>query len=92
MTQSTLTVDVLEKLSSTFEKDTKNTLAQNAAAKNGLTDILTSQESLKGKVHVYNTTIPDECKPVTNQKASGRCWLFAALNSMRYSVVRLRLC
>ena len=25
----------------------------------------------------------DEVKPVTNQKSSGRCWLFAALNAMR---------
>jgi len=25
----------------------------------------------------------DEVKPVTNQKSSGRCWLFACLNAIR---------
>lgn len=84
MTQVTLTADLLQKFSSSFEKDSKNVIAQNAAAKHGIKEIMTSQESLKGKVHVYNTSIPDECKPVTNQKASGRCWLFAALNAIRY--------
>ena len=25
----------------------------------------------------------DEVKPMTNQRSSGRCWVFAALNAMR---------
>ncbi|CAB4062806.1 BLMH [Lepeophtheirus salmonis] len=33
--------------------------------------------------HVFTHKITDEGKPVSNQKASGRCWLFAALNAMR---------
>ena len=27
--------------------------------------------------------VKNEIKPVTNQKASGRCWIFACLNVMR---------
>ena len=30
----------------------------------------------------------DEVKPVTNQKSSGRCWLFACLNAMRIPFVK----
>lgn len=30
----------------------------------------------------------DEVKPVTNQKSSGRCWLFAALNVARQPFVK----
>ena len=32
--------------------------------------------------HVFNHKV-DEVKPVTYQKSSGRCWVFAALNAMR---------
>ena len=34
---------------------------------------------------MFNTKVEAEGKPVTNQKNSGRCWIFAALNVMRYS-------
>ena len=75
--------ETVKSLSSAFEKDSKNVLAQNAVAKHGLTEVLTSQEKLRGRVHVYNTAVPDEGKPITNQKSSGRCWIFAVLNSIR---------
>ncbi len=32
--------------------------------------------------HVFSHKV-DEAKPMTNQKSSGRCWLFACLNAMR---------
>lgn len=31
--------------------------------------------------------VPTEGKPMSNQKASGRCWIFACLNAMRCSVM-----
>lgn len=30
----------------------------------------------------------DEVKPITNQKSSGRCWIFAALNVIRIPVMK----
>ena len=30
----------------------------------------------------------DEVKPITNQKSSGRCWIFATLNAMRIPFVK----
>lgn len=32
--------------------------------------------------------IDAEAKPLTNQKSSGRCWLFAALNVIRLPVIK----
>ncbi|XP_014770707.2 bleomycin hydrolase [Octopus bimaculoides] len=32
--------------------------------------------------HVFSVKV-EEAKPVTHQRASGRCWIFAALNQMR---------
>lgn len=46
------------------------------------------------KYCVYNTSfyapsqIESEGKPVTNQKNSGRCWLFAALNCIRLPFIK----
>ncbi len=34
-------------------------------------------------MHVHFFLKVDEAKPVTNQRSSGRCWLFACLNAMR---------
>ena len=85
MADKQLSQEVSEKLSLSFESDSKNALAQNAAAKHGINEIMVSQEKMRGRVHVYNTRVPDEGKPVTNQRSSGRCWIFAILNSIRYS-------
>lgn len=30
----------------------------------------------------------DEVKPMTNQKSSGRCWIFAMLNAMRIPFIK----
>ena len=78
-----LSADVIDQLEAKFRASPKNELAQNAAAKHGLLDAMMSHKNMKGRVHAYNCTIPDEGKPVTNQKSSGRCWIFALLNSIR---------
>ncbi len=83
MAEKQVSEKVVKQLASSFEKDPKNTLAQNATAKHGINEVMVSQDKLKGRVHVYNTKVPDEGKPVTNQKSSGRCWIFAVLNSIR---------
>ena len=33
--------------------------------------------------HTFNTKLSVEGNPVTNQKSSGRCWLFATTNTLR---------
>lgn len=36
----------------------------------------------------FNLQIECEGKPVTNQKNTGRCWLFSALNAMRIPFIK----
>lgn len=38
--------------------------------------------------HVFNTKVPVDGSPVTSQKASGRCWIFAATNVMRVPIMK----
>lgn len=80
---SEVTKDLLLELQRSFEEEPKNELAQNAAVRHGLLETMLSHSTTKGRVHVYNTGVPDEGKPVTNQKSSGRCWIFALLNTIR---------
>jgi bleomycin hydrolase len=37
---------------------------------------------------VFNLTLPYTTTPVTNQRSSGRCWLFASTNVVRYTVAQ----
>jgi bleomycin hydrolase len=44
---------------------------------------------IQGKVpNVFSHVIDPEGAPITNQKASGRCWLFATTNMLRRSVAQ----
>lgn len=40
------------------------------------------------KIECSFLQIDAEAKPLTNQKSSGRCWLFAALNVIRLPVIK----
>ena len=44
---------------------------------------LHSRTAEVANTHVYSHAVPFECKPVTNQRSSGRCWLFATTNVIR---------
>ena len=49
-------------------------------------DILTQAD------HLFSHQIKEEGKPVTDQKNSGRCWMFAGLNVMRIPFIVSNLC
>lgn len=38
--------------------------------------------------HIFNTLISPEGTPITNQRRSGRCWIFAALNVFRIPIMK----
>uniref|UniRef100_A0A0K2TMD0 Bleomycin hydrolase n=1 Tax=Lepeophtheirus salmonis TaxID=72036 RepID=A0A0K2TMD0_LEPSM len=79
-----LTLDTLQNLRVEFQSDEKNIIAQNIVTKTD-PQLACVNRSIyeKNYNHVFTHKITDEGKPVSNQKASGRCWLFAALNAMR---------
>lgn len=37
---------------------------------------------------VFNTRLDYQTGPITNQKSSGRCWLFASTNVLRYDIAQ----
>eukprot|EP01130_Rhizamoeba_saxonica_P012579 TRINITY_DN5323_c0_g1_i1.p1 TRINITY_DN5323_c0_g1~~TRINITY_DN5323_c0_g1_i1.p1 ORF type:complete len:466 (-),score=111.50 TRINITY_DN5323_c0_g1_i1:71-1408(-) len=73
----------LENFAQDFEEN-GNAMAQNAITKNAVLDcIMNRKDFVELSQHVYSDVIPKEGTPTTSQKASGRCWLFAALNCLR---------
>lgn len=67
-------------------KDPKNRLAYSALSTNNPTSILEKPSQLLKDTQNFNLKIPYEGSPVTNQRASGRCWIFAACNVFRIAI------
>ncbi|KAF9985663.1 hypothetical protein BGZ65_010209 [Modicella reniformis] len=76
----------VELLSQEFRANPKNLMVQNAAHSIDFTTLITNRDVLIEDTHMFNTKIPTESM-VTNQKNSGRCWIFAALNVFRLEIM-----
>ncbi|AAS50567.1 ABL204Wp [Eremothecium gossypii ATCC 10895] len=50
--------------------------------------LLDKTQLLKHYPRVFNVGLSEEVGPVTNQRSSGRCWLFAATNELRLNVAQ----
>lgn len=80
-----ITNDMLQKMENSFKANKANKIAMNATAKNGIIESAENESALKKLVHEYSIQI--ESGDITNQKKSGRCWMFAALNVMRCEIM-----
>ena len=69
-----------------YQKDDKNKILRHALVKNSLYEITSSQDDIKEMD--FNFDINIKTLPVANQKASGRCWLFAATNICREAIAK----
>ncbi|XP_030078231.1 bleomycin hydrolase [Microcaecilia unicolor] len=58
-------------------------LAQNVATCIDPLEVCLHRQVVQDTVHVFQHSVATEGKPVTNQKSSGRCWIFSCLNVMR---------
>ncbi|OCT47016.1 Bleomycin hydrolase [Cladophialophora carrionii] len=68
--------------------DPKNRLALNALLSNNIRDIVSNKVSTLSDTQTFNVKIPFEGSPVTNQRSSGRCWLFATTNVLRVPIMK----
>lgn len=80
--------EVLDKFRSDFYRNEKNVLAQNVVSRIDPFEACLSRKTLEETQHVFDHKIESEGKPLTNQKVSGRCWIFAALNVMRLPFIK----
>jgi len=66
----------------------KTRLARAILSHSDINTALVRREPFIADVHVFNTELDFKTGPITNQKSSGRCWLFATTNILRYEVMK----
>ena len=71
----------VEGLGADFRTDPHRRTTMNAIRSSGIQAAALDQDVLRSVRHTFSQEI--ETGPMTNQKASGRCWLFAGLNALR---------
>ena len=83
-----ISVNTAERWEKELLNDPKNRLAMAAFSSTNVNTVLRSRAAQIADQQVYNIKIPLEGLPVTNQKQSGRCWLFASTNVMRIPIMK----
>lgn len=81
-----LKIEKIKELNEKFYENRANRVAQNAAMTNGI-DKASMNKKLEG-TETHNYSISLKQGEVCNQKQSGRCWMFSALNTFRYRIIR----
>lgn len=82
---SEISKNTTEKFAEAYQQNNKQNALQRGVVKNGIT---ASAETIQG--HVNNVpvfSVDVTTGKVSNQKQSGRCWMFAALNTFRHKML-----
>ena len=74
-----------DKLYAAYEANPKYAALENAISHNGLLVSLEKRSSAVDNIPVFSIDLTKD--KVSNQKASGRCWMFAALNTFRHKMI-----
>jgi bleomycin hydrolase len=85
-TDGTLTAQDTELLRKEFSASPGYRLAQNAVTRVTVDDVAINREIINATDHSLSVLLDDW--KVTNQKRSGRCWLFAGLNLLRVGAMK----
>ena len=80
-----ITTDDLQRFETAFDSSRVNKVAMNAAAQAGVNGAARNYAVQQN--NPYSFSIEVEAGKVCDQKSSGRCWMFAALNVMRLDLM-----
>lgn len=85
---SELSTAFVQKCQKLFEGESNSKLMQNILCQNNIIDLMIDREINVGvEKHMFNTLVTPKVA-ITNQKSSGRCWIFAALNVIRRQMIK----
>ena len=77
---------LIAELQKSFDSDGKDRAMMNAISNNDVKDLALDREMINKHDDIY--TFKVDAKGITNQKSTGRCWLFAGFNVMRPAVMK----
>ncbi|NMN00405.1 aminopeptidase [Bifidobacterium sp. DSM 109958] len=80
-----ITPEQLSEYSKAFNADRANLVAANAATSVGVLAAATAYRGVRELPRTFSIELKQGS--ITNQKHSGRCWMFAALNTLRYELM-----
>jgi len=83
--ESALTTKVIEQIRSSFEMDAHTRAMYNSITNNDISDLALNRDILRRHNEIFSHKV--KTKGITDQKSSGRCWLFAGLNILRPAVI-----
>ncbi len=78
--------EFLDAAAERFDSSTRNHIAMNATVAEGIRHAAANCAAPRAHRHSFSVSL--EQGDITNQKQSGRCWMFAALNTMRFQVMK----
>jgi len=81
-----LSEEAINKIRGSFEMDAHTRAMYNSITNNDISSLAVNRDILREHNDLFSHKI--KTKGVTNQKSSGRCWLFAGLNILRPIVIQ----
>ncbi|GAA5938837.1 C1 family peptidase [Sporobolomyces koalae] len=83
-----VTTDLIDTWHDAFASSAKNRLASTVLSKTDWAEAIINRSRTVADQQIFNTKISLEGNPVTDQKRSGRCWLFAFTNNVRIEMMK----
>lgn len=76
---------MLNQIKQSYQGTTTDKAIRNAIGNNDIRKLALNQDNLKGMDTHFSIKV--DSKGITDQKSSGRCWLFTGLNVMRAKAI-----
>ncbi len=86
MKEEVISKELLRDFSEHYSKNVRSKIISDAIIKNGINSIALNRDSIINMQHTFSEEI--KTGKITNQEKSGRCWMFAGLNKIRYAMAR----
>ncbi|WP_297643889.1 C1 family peptidase [uncultured Bacteroides sp.] len=80
-----INADMLKKIKQSYQGTAADKALRNAISNNDIRKLSLNQENMKGMDTHFSIKV--NSKGITDQKSSGRCWLFTGLNVMRSKAI-----
>lgn len=87
MTDNSIQTSSIEEWKARFEADSNNKLLQNVISHNEVGRLTTNRDVSQKMHHLFSHQVEPKTG-ITDQKRSGRCWIFAALNVVRRAMIQ----
>ena len=81
-----MSISSIERFRNEFAANPQNTVSLNAVTKTSVHAVAQRRASVLAARQVFSHSV--ETGKITSQKSSGRCWLFAGLNTLRMAAVQ----